>query len=158
MREPLVRFWLVGLLGWSCAGVFRRSPPPPDPVQLKAAAATFPSEGRGEFRLDLEVPNPKRIPGKLTGIDWDLWLNNQWFASGTGILDEDIPPSGGLVHVTLPVAFGQLQTSRSPVSLKLGARGNLTARFGGSEQQLAFSGTTIIQANNAPVIENAATD
>jgi hypothetical protein len=146
----------MGLLGWSCAGVFRR-PPPPDPVKLKSAAATFPGEGRGEFRLDLEVPNPKAGPGKLTGIDWELWLNNQWFASGTGILDEDILP-GGLVHVTLPVAFGRLPTSSRPISLKLFVRGNLTARFGGSEDQLAFSGTSTIQARNAPVIENAVTD
>ncbi len=147
----------MGLLGWSCSGVFRR-PPPPDPVRLKAASATFPAEGRGEFRLDLEVPNPKHSPGKLTGIDWELWLNNQWFASGTGILDEDVPPSGGLVHVTLPVAFGRLPTSSGPVSLKLFVRGNLTARFGGSEGQLAFSGTSTIQATNAPVIENAVID
>ena len=156
MREPLLGFCLIGLLGWSCAGVFRR--PPPDPVRLKAAAAIFPTEGRGEFRLDLEVPNPKPSPGKLTGIDWELWLNNQWFASGTGILDENIPPSGGVIQVTLPVAFGRLPTSSGPVSLKLGVRGNLTARFGGSEEQLAFSGASIVQAKNAPVMENAETD
>jgi hypothetical protein len=147
----------MGLLGWSCASVFRRSPPP-DPVQLKAAAATFPGEGRGEFRLDLQVPNPKRSPGKLTGIDWEVWLNNQWFASGTGILDQDIPPSGGVVHITLPVAFGRLPTSSAPVSLRFLVRGNLTARFGGSEDQLAFSGLTTVQATNAPVIENAAVE
>src|SRR5216683_3092289 len=126
--------------------------------QAESCRRDISAEGRGEFRLDLEVPNPKRSPGKLTGIDWELWLNNQWFASGTGILDEDVPPSGGLVQVTLPVAFGRLPTSSGPVSLKLFVRGNLTARFGGSENQLAFSGTSTIQATNAPVIENAVID
>ena len=135
-----------------------RRPAPPDPVRLNGAAATFPSEGRGEFRLDLQVSNPNRTSAKLTGIDWKLWLNNHWFASGIGILAEDVPPSGGLVHITLPVAFGPMATSSGPVSLTLSVRGKLTARLGGSEEQLAFSGTSIIQATNAPVIENPETD
>ena len=158
MRSHLVLTALFALLQCSCSRDVLRRAAPPDPVQLRSAAASFTGNGRGEFRLLLAVANPKHSPGKLTGIEWELWLNNTWFASGTARLGDEIPAEGRTVEVKLPVAFGNLETSSTPLALQLTVRGNLTAQLGGSEEQLPFRGSSIVEAKDAPVLGRTETD
>jgi len=158
MRSRLLLAALSAVIGFSCSRELLRHTPQPDPVQLRSAAASFTGDGRGEFRLLLAVANPKHSPGKLTGIDWELWLNNNWFASGTARLGDDVPPEGGTVEVKLPVAFGRMETSSTPIALQLTVRGKLTAQLGDSEEQLAFHGTTTVEAKDAPVLGRTETD
>ena len=158
MRAHLALTALFALLECSCSRDLLRRTPRPDPVQLRSAAASFTGDGRGEFRLVLAVANPKHSSGKLTGIDWELWLNNTWFASGTARLGDEIPPEGGIVEVKLPVAFGRMQTSSTPIAMQLTVRGNLTAQLEGSEEQLAFHGSSTVEAKGAPMLWRTETD
>ena len=125
-----------------------------DPIALEAAAAHFPDENHGEFKVRLRVRNPQARGATLESISWEVWLKNRWFAAGTQALTEPMAPSGSCsLSLSLPVSFRDLPVSADRTAVDVGLRGTLSASYSGTVVRIPFAVTKRIEAVGLPILD-----
>ncbi len=126
-----------------------------EPVRVETIDARFEPGDRGELVLDFAVQSPGGDGLSVGGLQWELWLENRWFAAGTHELSEPLPSSG--VHsfrVTIPIVFRRAAPgSTSPSELEVGVRGGLVFQSPGGAWNQPFATRRRLKVQNAPAVD-----
>lgn len=144
---------LLGALAlWGCRAPELLSPEVRTPVTVQGVSAEFPADGRGRFALSLSVA-PVGRPVALSGVDWEIWIGERWFAAGVKPLSREVArDETAQLVMDLPVAFDQ-RVAPGPVQLPLRVRGRLHAQLGSEERRWPFEGRFTVTADGAPRLE-----
>jgi hypothetical protein len=130
--------------------------PEEDAARVADVRASFTPGDRGLFEIDFVVRSPFGLPATITGIQWEVWLRDRWFAAGTRRLSEPVP--AGEAHrfkVELPVVFRREgPPSAEPASVEIGVRGRLLLGIAGDVQPLPFQHRQQITAAYLPRLED----
>lgn len=121
-------------------------------VRVEGLGATFAPGDVGEFQLELSVENPGFQAGALTQLQWEVWLENRWFATGTQQLAEPLPANGRhRFTLRLPVVFRRaVPAVEAPTSIEVGVRGGIVVQSSGGTQRLPFQARQRMNIANAP--------
>lgn len=121
-------------------------------VRVEGLGATFEPGDVGEFQLELSVENPGFQAGALTQLQWEVWLENRWFATGTQQLAEPLPANGRhRFTLRLPVVFRRaVPAVEAPTSIEVGVRGGIVVQSSGGTQRLPFQARERMNIANAP--------
>lgn len=121
-------------------------------VRVEALEARFAPGDTGEFQLELSVENPGFQAGALTQLQWEVWLENRWFATGTQQLAEPLPAEGRhRFTLRLPVVFRRaVPAVEAPTSIEVGVRGGIVVQSSGGTQRLPFQARQRLNIANAP--------
>ncbi len=154
MRPCTLAFAVVLLL----SGCARSIAPDRDdvPVRVDAIEARFEAGDRGELTLSLSVEAPGGAGSQVAGLQWELWLDNRWFAAGTHRLSEPLPDDGRHAFtVKIPIVFRRvLPASGSATEVELGVRGGVLLQRPGSTWSVPFQSRRRVRVQNAPVIDD----
>jgi hypothetical protein len=117
-------------------------------VQVRAISASFASELRADFNVRFAVKSPRgEPPGTVSRVDWELWLQGRWFASGRQELAQPLTAAGtNEFEVTLTLVFRRPPESDEPIELPAGIRGLLFVRRDHSEDALPFEKILLVRA------------
>jgi hypothetical protein len=144
--------WLLCAMVASC-----RTPSLRDqaaPVQIRAVSASYPGETHADFTVRFAFRSPKGRPGTASRLDWELWLQGRWFASGRQELTQSLAAADiNEFDVTLPLAFRRPAESEEAAELPAGIRGLLYVRWDHSEDPLPFE--QILRVRAKPVFAPA---
>ncbi|MBM4379360.1 MAG: hypothetical protein FJ086_08680 [Deltaproteobacteria bacterium] len=150
--SPLRTALLLAALGMTgCRGpVLAVQPVAPGEVLLETLEVRFDEPGRGQLKLGLAA-NGVGEPVQAQSVDWELWLDNRYFAAGVEQVDVALPASGEVpVTLELPLHFPKLPASAEPQRMQLSARGGLVLRGGAREERHPFQGSVKATVARAP--------
>jgi len=127
-------------------------PVTPGEVRVHALDVRFDEPGRGQLQLGLVVTGVGE-PLQAQSVDWELWLDNRYFAAGVEQVDVALPPVGeAAVALALPLHFPKLPASVEPLRLHLSARGGLVLRGATREERHPFQGSVKATVARAPLL------
>ncbi|MGA9522997.1 MAG: hypothetical protein WBV82_16130 [Myxococcaceae bacterium] len=131
-----------------------------EPVRVESIEARFEPGDRGELVLSLSVEGPGREGTYVAGLQWELWLDNRWFAAGTHRLAEPLPSEGRHAFtVEIPIVFRRAApASGSATEIEVGVRGGLVLERPGNAWNLPFQSRRWLRVQNAPVVDDFAAD
>ncbi|MBX5482113.1 MAG: hypothetical protein IRZ16_09800 [Myxococcaceae bacterium] len=155
-------FWVeVAVVSWVCLLGLSGCPrnlganAVDEAVRVEALSARFTPGDRGDFEATLSVSGAGLQAGGVVGLQWEIWLDNRWFAAGTQQLAESLPDKGRNTFVVrLPVVFRRgAPASDEPTSMEVGIRGGLLVQTGGGVQRLPFQYRTRLEVRYAPSVD-----
>ncbi len=127
-------------------------PVAPGEVLLETLEVRFDGPGRGAMRLGL-VAYGVGEPVQAQAVDWELWLDNRYFAAGVEQVDVAVPASGEVpLGLEVPLHFPSLPASAEPQRLQLSARGGVVMRGGAREERHPFQGSVRATVARAPLL------
>ena len=139
--------WLACALAASCRTALLLGDPVNGPVQVRAISASFAGDLRADFTVRFAVKSPRGGPGTVSRLDWELWLQGRWFASGRQELAQPIAAAGtSEFEVTLPLVFRRPPESDEQLELPAGIRGFLYVSRDHSEDALPFEKILLVRA------------
>ena len=143
---------LAALLSACATPTLAVQPVAPGEVLVERLEVQFDEPGRGALRLGL-VAHGVGEPVQAQSVDWELWLDNRYFAAGVGQVDVAVPASGETqVTLELPLVFPKLPASAEPSRLQLSTRGGLVLRGGTREERHPFQGSVKATVPRAPLL------
>jgi hypothetical protein len=119
-------------------------------VAVRQVDLKFRGQDQGELLLGLLVHSPGDAPAEATGLSWELWLEDRWFASGTQTVRDLAPAVARELSFSLPLAFRTLRTTEGLSPLRVRVRGEVTVRWSGLERRLAFDHRRVLEVSGAP--------
>ena len=129
----------------------------PGEVQVRGLALSFdePGAGRLQFELSLEGVGE---PAEAQAVDWELWLDNRYFAAGAEKVALAVPPQGEVsLPLQLQLHFPKMPVAGEPQRLKVSTRGGVVLRGGAREERHPFSATALLRVERVPVLEAPST-
>lgn len=128
-----------------------------DQVSVESVDVRLEPGERGELVLGVSLPRAPSGPTAITGIQWELWLDDRWFATGDNVLPEPLPVEGSAhgAQLTMPFVFRRASPSNG-VAREVGAgvRGYLLLQVDGDTRRWPFQDRRRVRVANAPVIED----
>lgn len=125
---------------------------PREPVEVLAVSIAFTGENRAECKLKLAVQNHEPAGGSATRLSWELWVQRRWFAEGEQSFYQPLLPAGATqFELALPIALRRAPASPGTVEVDAWVRGQLTASFGSSEDQIPFEKMLRAKAPASPL-------
>lgn len=124
------------------------------PVEVLSIAARFPTETSGAMELRFGIPNRGEDRMLLTGITWEVWLENHSFSTGIQTLSFEVAPGEErTLYLSVPLAFRRMPLRRGPIRLEIGLRGKAQVLYGDSTDPrlLPFSRRMEVLCENAPI-------
>jgi hypothetical protein len=156
--KPIPLALLSVLLSGCVAQTLATQPVVPGEVWVETLEVRFDEPGRGLLRLGL-LANGVGEPVQAQSVDWELWLDNRYFAAGVEQVDVAVAASGETpVSLALPLVFPKLPASSEPQRLQLSTRGGVVMRGGAREERHPFQGSVKATLANAPLLGGAGSD
>lgn len=123
-------------------------------MEVLGLAIAFTGENRAECKLKLSVQNQEPADGSATRLSWELWVQRRWFAEGEQTFYQPLLPAGATqFELSLPIALRRTPASPGTVEVDAWVRGQLTATFGSSEDQIPFERMLRARAPASPLWE-----
>jgi hypothetical protein len=143
-------------MGSGCAsGEYRRLFAEDEPpLEVLSIAARFPTETSGVMELRLGVPNRGDERLILTGLTWEIFLEERSFSQGIQTTTFEVGPrEERTYYVTVPLAFRRMPLRRGPIRLEIGLRGKASVLYGDSTEPrlIPFSRRMEVLCENAPI-------
>jgi hypothetical protein len=143
----------VALLLFGCVGpTLATQPVAPGEVWVERLEVRFDEPGRGLLQLGL-LANGVGEQVQAQSVDWELWLDNRYFAAGVEQVDVVVAAAGETkVSLELPLVFPKLPVASEPARLQLSARGGVVLRGGTREERHPFQGSVKAAVARAPLL------
>lgn len=144
--------WVVLLLS-GCAGPrLQVATLQPGEVLVQGLEVAFNEPGNGELKLELVLEGVGE-PVQAQAVDWELWLDNRYFAAGVEQVAVEVAPRGETaLPLKLPLHFPKLPQAGEAQRLKVSARGGVVLRGGAREERHPFQASVHRSVERAPVL------
>lgn len=127
-------------------------------ARVEAIDVRFLSETEARFEAALAVP-PTGSPGQARQVQWELWVDGHWFASGAQAVETALPADvPGLVRFEARLQHRPVALSGEPAEATIGFRGALLATFGSAEERLPFSRQLELRLESVPRFDGSSGD
>lgn len=125
----------------------------PGEVLVQGLEVAFFEPGSGELTLELVMEGVGE-PVQAQAVDWELWLDNRYFAAGVEQVMRELPVAGETPLVLkFPLHFPKVPVAGEPQRLKLSTRGGVVLRGGTREERHPFEVSVFRRVERAPVLE-----
>ena len=148
------RIYAVLLLLSGCAGSrLQVATLQPGQVLVQGLDVAFFDPGNGELTLELVMEGVGE-PVQAQTVDWELWLDNRYFAAGVEQVALALPAAGEMpLRLKFPLHFPKVPVAGEPQRLKLSTRGGVVLRGGAREERHPFEVSVSRRVERAPVLQ-----
>ncbi len=154
MPRSRVQLALLWLLAAGCAGPrLQAATLQPGEVLVQGLDVAFDEPGSGELTLELVMEGVGE-PVQAQAVDWEVWLDNRYFAAGVEQVTRQLPVAGETpLLLKFPLHFPKVPVAGEPQRLKLSIRGGVVLRGGTREERYPFEVSVFRRVERAPVLE-----
>lgn len=123
-----------------------------EPLIVQSVAPSFGEDGQGHLELVLEMDNAGGSAGLIHTMNCDVFLNQRWFASASGLVNLPLVPNGKiLIPVHIPWALRRAAITTNPdEGVDVEVRGRIDFDRNRGPEQLTFGKKLRMQLDNVP--------